>query len=82
MRQFTISGAAAAAFVALLLVVPAQADTLNGAPPRNGDQCFKFSPTVGSRDSRYGYWSACPETASATIAPARRQVRRHRATSR
>ncbi len=82
MRQFTLSTVAATAFAALLVSVPAQADSLNGAAPKNGSQCFKFSPTAGSRDSRWGYWSACPETASATVAPAPRQVRRHRSSSR
>jgi hypothetical protein len=82
MRQFTISAVTAAAFVALLASVPAQADNLNGAAPIKGNQCFKFSPTSGSRDSRWGYWSACPETASAAIAPAPRHVRRHRSASR
>jgi len=83
MRQFTISAATATAFVALLVGVPAQADSLSGAPPKNGSQCYKFSPTAGSRDSRWGYWSACPQTASATVAPAPRQARsRHRSSSR
>ena len=82
MRQFTISAAAATAFVALLVGVPAQADSLSGAPSKNGSQCFKFSPTVGSRDSRWGYWSACPQIAGATVAPAPRQARRHRSSSR
>jgi hypothetical protein len=82
MRQFASSAVAATVFAALLVSVPAQADSLAGAPPKNGNQCYKFSPTAGSRDSRWGYWSACPETASLAVAPASRQVRRHRATSR
>ncbi len=81
MRQFTISALALAALGAM--VAAAQADNLNGAPPQNGNQCFNFSPTSGSRDSRWGYWGACPQTASATVAPAPRQIRRHhRAASR
>ncbi len=82
MCQFTISAAAATVVAALLASVPAQADSLNGASATNGNQCFKFSPTSGSRDSRWGYWSACPQTASAAVAPAPRQVRRHRSASR
>ncbi len=80
MRQFTISAVAATAFAALLASVPAQADNLNGQPPTKGNQCFKFSPTNGFRDSRWGYWSDCPQTASAAVT--HRQVRRHRAASR
>jgi len=82
MRQFTISAAAATAFAALLASAPAQADTLNGTAPTKGSQCFTFSPTSGSRDSRWGYWGACPQTASAAVAPAPRHIRRHRSASR
>jgi hypothetical protein len=82
MHQFTLSAMAATAFAALLVSVPAQADSLNGAAAKNGSQCFNFSPTSGSRDSRWGYWGACPQTASAAVAPAPRQIRRHRSASR
>jgi hypothetical protein len=74
MRQFTLSVAALAAFGFMLTA--AQADSLNGQPPQKGSQCYKFSPTSGSRDSRWGYWEACPQTASAAVAP--RQARKHR----
>jgi hypothetical protein len=78
MRQFTISAVAVTAFAALLASAPAQADSLNGAAAKNGNQCFTFSPTSGSRDARWGYWGACPQTASAPVAPAPQQIRRHR----
>ncbi len=81
MRQFMISAAAATIFAALLASVPAQADILNGAPMKAGNQCFNFTPGQ-SRDARFGIWGACPQTASATVAPAPRQIRRHRSSSR
>jgi len=71
MRQFTIS-AAAMAFAALLASVPAQAEAVHGAPMKNGNQCFNFSPSQGGlRDSRFGYWGACPQAASTTAAASR-----------
>jgi hypothetical protein len=82
MRQFAISAVAVTAFAALLVSAPAQADVLNGSAEKNGSQCFKFSPTSGSRDSRWGYWGACPQTASAAVAQAPRQIRKHRPASR
>jgi hypothetical protein len=81
MRQFTISAAAATVLAALLASAPAQADILNGAPAKNGNQCFTFSASQ-ARDARFGVWGACPQTASASVAPAPRQVRRHRSSSR
>ena len=79
MRQFTISAAAATVFAALLASVPAQADTLGGASAKNGNQCFSYS--VGQqRDGRFGYWGACPQTASVAVAP--RHIRRHHSSSR
>ena len=81
MHRFTIS-AAATVFVALLAFAPAQADTLQGASPKNGNQCFNFSPTNGARDSRWGYWSSCPQAASAAVAPSRRHIRRQGSATR
>jgi hypothetical protein len=75
MRQFTISAAAATVFVALLASAPARADSLGGASAQNGKQCFSYS--VGQqRDGRFGYWGACPQTASVAVAP--RHIRKHR----
>ena len=79
MRKFIIV-AAAIAFGALL--VPAQAEDLHGGSPKNGSQCFKFSPGQGSRDGRFGVWGACPQTASATIAPAPQRRTARRSSSR
>ncbi len=73
MRQFTISVAALAAFG--IMLTAAQAEILNGAPAKNGNKCFNFSVGQG-RDARFGYWDACPQTASVAVAP--RHVRRHR----
>ena len=74
MRQFMMSAVALTAFGVML--TGAQADNLNGQPPQKGSQCYKMSTTSGERDSRWGYWAACPQTASATGAP--RQARKHR----
>jgi len=82
MRQITLS-AVATTFAALLVSIPAQADNLVGQPLQKGDQCFNFSTGSGGiRDSRWGYWGACPKTASAAVAPAPRQIRKHRSSSR
>jgi len=75
MRQFMISAAAAMVAAMMLASAPAQAESLNGASPKNGSQCYKFS-TGNERDSRFGLWTACPQTASVAATP--RQVRRHR----
>jgi hypothetical protein len=68
-----------AATIALgALLVPAQAEMIAGAPNRNGDKCFKLSPSQTVKDNRFGVWGACPQTASTTVAPAaqRRTTRR------
>jgi hypothetical protein len=73
MRQFTLSVVALTAFAAMLTA--AQADALNGASARNGNQCFTYSPNAGDRSGGFGYWGACPQTASVAAAP--RRVRKH-----
>jgi hypothetical protein len=69
MRQFIMTVMALTAFGAMMAT--AQADALHGGPIKNGNQCFKYSP--GRRvDARFGYWGACPQTASRRAsAPAR-----------
>lgn len=62
MRQFMMTVTALAAFGAL--VATAQADNLQGAPTRNGNQCFKYSTGVDAKDGRFGSWGACPQAAS------------------
>ena len=61
MRQFMMTVTALTAFGAL--VATAQAESLHGAPMRNGDQCFKYSPG-NSKDGRFGSWGACPQAAA------------------
>jgi hypothetical protein len=82
MRQFMMMATALTAFGAL--VATAQAEILGGAPMRNGNQCFKYSPGNG-KDGRFGSWGACPQAAS-TSTPAStatpRSTRRSRAESR
>ncbi|HLK80200.1 MAG TPA: hypothetical protein VKT99_01715 [Xanthobacteraceae bacterium] len=74
MRKFTLSAVALAAFGVMLTA--AQADMLGGAPMQKGNQCFIYSKG-NDKDARFGSWGACPQTASAAVAPATRQVRRH-----
>jgi hypothetical protein len=79
MRKFTISAAAITAFAALLASVPAMAEYHFG-PAKNGDKCWHGSGAVvipgraGGFSNGFGYWGACPQPASATVAPARRQA--------
>jgi hypothetical protein len=67
MRQFIMTATALTAFGAL--VATAQAEILGGAPMRNGEQCFKYSPGNG-KDGRFGSWGACPQAASTPAPPA------------
>jgi hypothetical protein len=82
MRTFIISAATMTAFAALLASAPAVAEYHFG-PVQNGNQCWNGSSygTVPGRpagaSNGFGYWSACPKTVSATVAPAPRHVRRH-----
>ena len=71
MREFTVF-AAAAAVAAVLTMGPAKADYHFG-PVQNGDQCWKVSPSAKD----FGYWSACPKPASATVARTVRHARHH-----
>jgi hypothetical protein len=68
MRRIAISVAAFAAMG--LLVSSAQADNLQGAPEKSANQCFKWAQPNDARDSRWGSWGPCPQTASAAVAPA------------
>jgi hypothetical protein len=59
MRQLTIA-AAAIAIAAMVSAAPASADYLGGGPRKQNGQCWK-----GSKGSEgFGYWMACPQTAS------------------
>jgi hypothetical protein len=60
MREFITTVTTLAVFGAM--VATAQAETLQGAPVQNGNQCFKFSPG-NDKDGRFGVWGACPQTA-------------------
>ena len=81
MYKLTIA-AATIAFGALLASAPVRAEILNGAPEKAGNQCFTYAQGA-MRDSRFGSWGACPQTASVAVAPTSPQVRRHhRAASR
>ena len=72
MRHFLITAAAMTAFAALLASVPARAD-VNYGPKQNGNQCWKSAPG-NDREGRFGFWSACPQTASVAVP---RTHRRH-----
>ena len=85
MREFMMTVTALTAFAAM--VATAQAENLQGAPMKNGSQCFKYSTGVDAKDGRFGSWGACPQAASTstTTAPAtattRRSTRRSRTAS-
>lgn len=75
MRKFMISAATLTAFAALLASAPAMAD-YNYGPVQNGGQCF--SGSQGHKWGGFGFWGACPQTASAPVRPAVRHARHHR----
>jgi hypothetical protein len=68
MRQFMMAVTALTAFGAM--VATAQADNLQGAPMKNGNQCFRYSTGVDAKDGRFGSWGACPQAASTSTATA------------
>jgi hypothetical protein len=80
MRQFIMTATALAAFGAL--VASAQADNLQGAPTKNGNQCFKYSTGIDAKDGRFGSWGACPQAASTSTAPAPARATARRPTHR
>ena len=69
MRQFMLTVTALTTFAAM--VTAAQAEVLHGAPAKNGNQCFNFSPG-NEKDGRFGTWGACPKAASVRPAAAPR----------
>jgi hypothetical protein len=81
MRQFMLTVTALTAFGAM--VATAQAENLQGAPMKNGNQCFRYSTGADAKDGRFGSWAACPQSAStsAATATARRSTRRSRTAS-
>jgi hypothetical protein len=79
MRKFIMMATTLTAFGAMMAT--AHADVLNGGPVKNGNQCFKLSPGRPV-DQRFGYWGACPETAStSTPTTPRRPARRSQSAS-
>jgi len=87
MRKFIISATATTAFAALLASAPAMAEYHYG-PLQVGNQCWNGSTygttmgRLGANANGFGYWGECAKTASATVAPAPRHVRRHHPASR
>jgi hypothetical protein len=78
MRGFAVTVTALSMFAAM--AVTAQADALQGGPVKKGNQCFNASPmSGGDRANGFGYWGACPETASANVATTPRVTSRNRA---
>jgi hypothetical protein len=70
MRQFAIF-AAAAVLAAALSSVAARAE-FNYGPVQNGNQCWKSNVTQAHNG--FGYWTTCPQPASAPVV---RAARRH-----
>jgi hypothetical protein len=75
MRHFLIAAAAMTAFAALLASAPANALDTWG-PTKVGNQCFTPAPNWG-RDLGFGSWGACPEPASAVVAPKHHRNHHH-----
>jgi hypothetical protein len=78
MQKLTIA-AVTIAFGALVASAPAHADR-NWGPTQQNGQCWNASvghngPNAGT----FGYWGACPQTASVAVAPARRASHRRHA---
>ena len=71
---------AAAVALAALVSAPAMAE-VNYGPIKNGSQCWNGQVNhSGSNGSTWGYWGACPQTASTAAATPRRH--RHHTASR
>jgi hypothetical protein len=77
MRQFAMIVTAITVFGAM--AATAQAEAIHGAPIRQGNKCFELQKFTSPGDSRWGYWTDCPATASAAVATTPRVTRRHRA---
>jgi hypothetical protein len=71
MIKVALSAAAAFAVVAMMSSAPALAD-FNFGPIQNGTQCWKDS---ASRKAEFGYWAACPSTASVATTKRTRRAR-------
>jgi hypothetical protein len=76
MRHFLITAATMTAFSTLLATVPAKAD-MNYGPLQNAGQCWTSSPGYG-REGRFGYWGACPQTASVAVTHTTSRRHHHR----
>jgi hypothetical protein len=76
MRQFLIAATAVTAFATLSATAPAKAE-VNFGPLQNAGQCWTSSQGYG-RDARFGYWSACPKTASVAVTRTTSRVHPHR----
>lgn len=68
MRQFVITAAA----LTLLAATAGTAAAFDGAPVKQGAQCFQPAKTQ-EREGRFGSWVACPQPASTAVAPATRR---------
>jgi hypothetical protein len=68
MRGFAITVTALSMLAAG--AVSAQADANQGGPVRQGNQCWNASPGTGAVNANgFGYWAACPGTASVATTP-------------
>ncbi len=76
MREVTLSAAVVTVVAGLLAVGPAKAE-LNPGPMQQNGKCWSTQVNHGANNGgTWGYWSACPQTASAVVAP---RHHRHRA---
>jgi hypothetical protein len=80
MPRFMIIGTAAA-FGVLAAWAPALAER-NWGPNQQNSQCWNSQVgNSGSNAGTWGYWSACPQKASAVVAPAQNRRVRHQGSS-
>jgi len=71
MQKFAITAAAMTAVVAMLAAAPASAER-NPGPIKNSGQCWSNSR---GGNGEFGFWAACPQTASQTTVQSPRRQR-------
>jgi hypothetical protein len=81
MSEFKIAAMVVAA-ATLVSTIPAQAEMNGGGPIRKGNQCWHYSSAREAQLGGFGYWAACPQTASATTTTPVKPARKPRAATR
>jgi hypothetical protein len=66
-----------AAILLAISALPAKAENIQGGPLSQNGQCFNYS-AAQAKDARFGYWGACAQKASASVATTSQTQRRQR----